>query len=87
MPFGLAYGSSSLAQQVPAPQLGGVHPHLPGGDVEQDLARAASRTATGRGTACDPTVLVYTAFVVNDAAGTRYGPGKSMPTTALVPTG
>ena len=51
------------------------------------ISRATVSNCHGPRYAVRPAVFEKTHAVVNDAAATRYGPGKSMPTAADVATG
>ena len=55
--------------------------------MSSSTSRASDSNCHGPRYAARPDVFENTDVVRNPAAGTRYGPGNSMPTAAAVPTG
>ena len=84
MPFGLRVRQLVAPEKVPPPELHRVDAHPPGRDVEQHLAgqRLELPGSAVRGAADGVGV---DRLGGEAGAGTRYGPGKSMPTSGRRP--
>ena len=81
MPFGFRNGRSSWRSRLRRRSSTGSMPRSRAA-MSSRTSRASVSNCHGPRYADRPAVFVYTVVVVNDAVGTRYGPGKSMPTAA-----